>query len=138
MIDDLKFPEYLTPHKNVFKDANHYRIVIRALTKALIKQGRHNKYEAKGNSDSALFDGIIIDFSTKCKWMEVFLDHLNNKIVLIVPKTPKEKISSLKERAIKYQKEFLPSIEAMRTRGLTEIYLTLEIGGRKKLAKEKI
>jgi len=138
MIDDMKFPEYLSPNHRVFKNANHYRIVIRALTRALIKQGRPNKYEAKSNPDSALFDGVIVEFSVKCHWMEVFLDHLNNKIVLIAPKTPGEKLSSLKERAIKYQKEFLPSLETLRTRGLTEIYLTLEDRGRKKLSKEKI
>lgn len=127
-------PSYVDAPKGVFRDVNHYRAVLAGITKALAKgkQGYHSQ-----TSGSYLFDGLQVEFSTRCVEEEIFLDHLNSKIVLRAPKKPRESEKELSMRRIYYLGQLLREVEAMKTIGITQIYLTLREDGRKKLERSQ-
>ncbi len=127
------YPFYL-PHE-VFNDIQHYKTVRTNIINAL-KKG----FTKKNKSIYLLSDlhkHIVIEFSTKIEREEVFLDPLNNQIIILAPKISKETEDEKRDRTMYYHKFIVCSFEEMIVRGITEIYLSLSKKGRDQISKVK-
>lgn len=127
-------PSYINVPKGVFRDVDHYRVALAGITKGLARSRRGHPPSTEG---SYLFDGIQVEFSSRYVIEEVFLDHLNSKIILRAPKKPRETEKELATRRMYYLGHLLREVEAMKVIGITQIYLALSAVGRKKLEYTK-
>lgn len=127
-------PSYVKTPEGIFEDIEHYRRVAEKITKALAAN-RHSSKSSSSNSGSSLYDGIRIDFSTQYTEEEIYLDAFASKIVLRAPRKKNESESSLSARRLHYLQQLLRPVEAMKTIGIAQIYLSLKEEGRKKISK---
>ena len=123
-LDQISFTE--APQR-VFKNISEYKRVRANIIRALAK-GKRSKH-LKG--DSYIFDRLKVDFSTRYKAEEIWLDHINGHIVLEAPIQRGESQESLHARRLKYQSQLLTQIEAMTSIGIATVYLLLDENGRK-------
>lgn len=136
MADDTRdilgaIPSITNAPRGVFRDIEHYRAVLIGITRALARNRR--SADRIATLDSYLFDGLIIEFDRRYEVEEIFLDHLNSKVVLRAPRGSRERDSQLAARRVNYLTQMMREIETMRTIGVTQIFLALEERGRKKL-----
>ena len=127
MSTDIDKVHFTQSPQRVFKSISHYKTVRANIIRALAK-GKLNK---KSKGDSYIFDRLKINFSTKNKEEEIWLDHINGHIVLEAPKRMNESKESLKSRRMEYHGQLLRQIEAMTSIGVTIVYLLLNETGRK-------
>ena len=125
-------PSYVKIPEGVFEDIEHYRRVAERITKALA--ANRQRKSSNPNSGSSLFDGIQIEFSTQYAHEEIYLDALSSKIVLKAPKKKSDTEASLRARRLFYLQQLLRPVEAMKTIGIAQIYLSLKDEGRKKIS----
>lgn len=134
-VDDplLAIPSYVKTPSGVFDDIEHYRVVAERITKALAanRQSRNSKSTA----GSSLYEGIRVEFSTQYKEEEIYLDAFASKIVLKAPKRRGESETSLHARKMHYLEQLLRPVEAMKSIGISQIYLALKEEGRKKISR---
>lgn len=126
-------PNLMSPPEGVFDSLEHYRTVAQRVTLALA--GRSSKANSSKTTGSSLYDGIRIDFSPKYKKEEIFLDNYESKIVLLAPQSKDEPEASLRARTMYYYQMLLPAVEAMKSSGISYIYLSLKSEGRKAISK---
>jgi len=126
-------PSYVKTPEGIFEDIEHYRRVAEKITRALASNRQSTK--SPSNSGSSLYDGIRIDFSTQYAEEEIYLDAFASKVVLRAPKKKNESEGSLSARRMHYLQQLLRPVEAMKTIGIAQIYLSLKEEGRKKISK---
>ncbi len=127
-------PSYTNSPKGVFRDIDHYRVILANVTKALVKGSRDGK---RSSASSYLFDTLHVEFSVHYATEELFLDHLNSKIILRAPKKARETEKDLLTRRMFYIGHLMREVEAMKTIGVTQIYLALQTSGRQKLEQQR-
>ena len=123
---------YAHPPQKVFRDVEHYRIVRAAILNALSKS-RARKTAAP---ESYLVNRLVINFTSKVKSEEIFIDFLSGQVVLEAPVLKKETSEEQKNRRLAYLSNLLRSVEAIATIGITHIYLALSDEGRKQLERK--
>lgn len=128
-------PTFVKTPAGVFEDVEHYRVVAKHITKALASAG-HNR-NSGSSPGSSLYEGIRIEFSTDYQEEEVFLDAFSSKVVLRAPKKKGESATSLQARRMHYIEQLLRPVEAMKTIGIAQVYLSLKEEGRKKISAKK-
>jgi hypothetical protein len=121
---------YLTTPMGVYRDIEEYKTVFQELTQALFNTKKKGSY-------FYLYDGIKIEFSPKYKEEEIVLDLAQSKIILRAPRKKYESSQILSERRMQYLTQLMQSVEAMKTIGITQIYLTLTDEGKEKLKQKK-
>lgn len=126
-------PSYVKAPEGVFEDIEHYRVVAERVTKALAAD--RERRNSRSTSGSSLYEGIQIEFSTQYEEEEVYLDAFASKIILRAPKRKGESAASLQARRMYYFEQLLRPVEAMKTIGIAQIYLSLKAEGRKKISK---
>lgn len=116
-------PDFISNNTHIYKDIHHYKTVYRNLIKALT-DGDEQSFS------SYLFDGIQVEFGDyDCE--ELYLDYLNSKIVLRVPQASEE---SKSEKRLYYISYLIRSVEAMKSVGINQIYLSLLPEGQDKVS----
>ena len=128
-------PSYTEIPEGVFRDINHYKKVLTNITKALARGRGQSK--SRNSDGSYLFDGIEVEFDSKIDNEQIYLDYHRSKIVLKAPKVSRESKDVKRKRIMYYHGELLKSVEAMKTIGITTIFLVISESGRKKLEKLK-
>ncbi len=128
-------PSFVKIPEGVFEDIEHYRSVAEGVTRALAA-ARHTRH-SPSSSGSSLYEGIRIEFSTQYQEEEIFLDAYSSKVILRAPKKKGEPASSLQVRRMHYLEQLLRPVEAMKTIGIAQIYLSLKEEGRKKVSKKR-
>jgi len=128
-------PSYTEIPEGVFRDINHYKKVLSNITKALSRGRAQTK--TRSSNGSYLFDGIEVEFDSKVENEQIYLDYQRSKIVLKAPRIPRESKEMKRKRIMYYHGELLKSVEAMKTIGITTIFLVISETGRKKLEKLK-
>ena len=123
-LDQVSFTE--APQR-IFKNISEYKRVRANIIRALAK-GKRSK-NLKG--DSYIFDRLKVDFSTRYKAEEIWLDHINGHIVLEAPMRKNESKESLQARRMEYHGQLLRQVEAMTSIGIATVYLLLDDNGRK-------
>ncbi|MCY4643045.1 MAG: hypothetical protein OXB88_00340 [Bacteriovoracales bacterium] len=131
MIQDLDRLSFSEAPQRVFKSLSQYKRIRSNILRSLAK----GKRDKNSHGDSYIFDRLKIDFSTKYKAEEIWLDHVNGHIVLEAPMKRNESKVSLKARRIEYYGAILKQVEAMTSIGITIVYLLLDDQGRKDVGK---
>lgn len=131
----LSIPSYVKIPEGIFDDIEHYRTVAERVTKALAAS-RQDRI-SNSTSGSSLYEGIQIEFSTQYTEEEIYLDAFASKIVLKAPIQKGESVASLQARRMHYFEQLLRPVEAMKTIGIAQIYMSLKEDGRKKISKQR-
>lgn len=131
MTQELDRVNFTEAPQRVFKSLSQYKRVRANIIRALAN-GRCNK-DVQG--DSYIFDRLKVEFSTKYKAEEIWLDHVNGHIILEAPQRKNESRESLKARRMEYHSILLKQVEVMTSIGITIIYLLLDDRGRKQVDK---
>jgi hypothetical protein len=126
-------PTYVKTPEGVFDDIEHYRTVAERITKALAANPKHRS--SASTPGSSLYEGIRIEFSVQCEEEEIYLDAFASKIVLRAQKRKGESASSLQARRMHYLEQLLRPVEAMKSIGISQVYLSLKEEGRRKISK---
>lgn len=124
---------YAHPPQRVFRNVEHYRLVRAAILNALSK----TRAKKTAPHESYLINRLVINFTSRVKSEEIFIDYLNGQVVLEAPILKKETSEEQKNRRLAYLSNLLRSVEAIATIGIAHIYLVLSDEGRKDLEKKK-
>lgn len=129
----LTVPSFIRGTEGVFEDIQHYRTVASRVIRALATNSSSSS--SLKFSGSSLYEGIVVEFSTEYKAEEVHLDAFRSLMVLRAPLKKGESQISLNQRRMQYLGQLLMSVEAMKTVGISQVYLSLKPEGRRRISK---
>lgn len=118
--------------RQVFKSIQQYRNAATAITRALARNGKKKGLRVS----SYLFDGLEVEFVPGIKEEIVFLDYVNSRIVLRVPKMKNESPKKLRERRMDFLGYLIREAEAVKAIGIGAIFEMLSPEGQRQLLRD--